>query len=483
MWKLLTEVLFKSSLRELSREERATLDGIPFLRRLDAEQKRRFVELARIFLNKVEVTGLGGIVPTVSERAWLAASCALLFAGRPDWPYPPVKRVFVSLKNFDERTMEPNERGGYAGVYFNRGEYGLGTVSVTRRMIAHSFEESQDGYHVGVHEFAHALDDDHGNFDGVPQFLPRELADAWLAALQRVKTAARELRSVLRDYAAKDEGETFAVAVECFFERPLELRAEAPKLYEMFAGLLKQDPARFDEAELQTVLDEKARALVAESAQVHALRSKPRSGKLVWKFSEHGMQRRLKYEFEPGKWSRAAAVNPHQMDDALAEVLDDEVPVDFELDGATPKRVRPRGKTFAFWPKDLVLLDEKLEKEFLLSTKPMRAEALAKAAASVRPLQPRFTTTLDGRRALVLCERAAAGEFERLAEGLCRRYGGKIVKRNDGPDARTWEIRIGDATLVLRKEPLSGVELVARGTKADEALRAIGAAMGAEGPA
>lgn len=479
MWKLLTEVLFKRSLRELTPPEREALEGIPFLHRLDTEQKRRFLELARTFLNQVEVTGLEGLIPTVSERAWLAASCALLFVGRPDWPYPPVLRVFVSHKNFDERTMQPHERGGFAGVYLNNGAYGRGSVSVTRKMIEHSFKEAKDGYHVGVHEFAHALDDDRGTFDGVPQFLPRELAASWLSALQHTKTAARELRSILRDYAAKDDGETFAVAIESFFERPLELRAEAPKLYEILAGLLRQDPARLDEADLRAAVEAKAHGLVNEMVRAQAIRSKPRAGKLIWKFSERGMQRRLKYEIEQGKWSRAAAINPHQMDDALAEILGDEVPVDFELEGSTPKRVRPRGKTFTFWPKDLNLLDEKLKKEFPLATREMRAEALAKAAANTRPFKPRFTTTLDGRSALLLSVRPAAGEFEMFADGICRKYGGKIVKRNDEPDARFWDIHIGDATVTLHKESFVGIELVARGAKAEKTLQTIGEAMGA----
>ena len=44
-------------------------------------------------------------------------------------------------------------------------------------------------------------------------------------------------------YAAEHEAEFFAVASEAFFESPNALRREFPKLYELFRGFYRQDPA------------------------------------------------------------------------------------------------------------------------------------------------------------------------------------------------------------------------------------------------
>jgi len=49
--------------------------------------------------------------------------------------------------------------------------------------------------------------------------------------------------SLLRAYAATNQEEFFAVAVEYFFERSIEFREQLPELYSVMSGLLDQDPA------------------------------------------------------------------------------------------------------------------------------------------------------------------------------------------------------------------------------------------------
>ena len=48
---------------------------------------------------------------------------------------------------------------------------------------------------------------------------------------------------VLDDYGAENPAEFFAVATEAFFERPVELRAKHPALYEELRAFYQQDPA------------------------------------------------------------------------------------------------------------------------------------------------------------------------------------------------------------------------------------------------
>ncbi|MCU0917914.1 MAG: zinc-dependent peptidase, partial [Planctomycetes bacterium] len=43
-----------------------------------------------------------------------------------------------------------------------------------------------------------------------------------------------------------DPAEFFAVATECFFEIPQDLREAYPKLYEELKRFYQQDPATFD---------------------------------------------------------------------------------------------------------------------------------------------------------------------------------------------------------------------------------------------
>ncbi|MCW8130390.1 MAG: zinc-dependent peptidase [Planctomycetota bacterium] len=482
MWKTLADLFLKRPERELQDGERRALDEVPFLARLDAEQKHRFLALARTFLHQVQIDGAEGLKPTLSERAWIAASCSLLYVSRPDWPFPPVARVVVSPRKFDEKTWQPSEKGVYGGVYTSS-RVGKGAVGVTRAMLEYSFRQPADGYHVGVHEFAHALDEKDHVFDGVPTHLPGELASSWLGPLEKARAAAGELRGILREYAAKDHSEAFAVAVETFFERPLELRRHETQLYDNLRAFFRQDPAAYDEAELRKHLDERAGALVQEWIAWREQESTIAKGRLVWLGSKLGLRLYVRVLRSNGKWARATPVNDEDLDPELARwrgKAGDERPVELDLFEKTARHLRPPGKTFLVWPGNFSSFDRKLERDLPLAEPAWRSASIAKAVAQASVARPVFATTLDGRRALVLSERADKGRFERQATRICRLFDGKVVKRDEARGL-AWEIRVGDATLVLEKNSLAGVLLVAKGSRAGEKLERIGEALGAEG--
>jgi MtfA peptidase len=51
--------------------------------------------------------------------------------------------------------------------------------------------------------------------------------------------------NVLDEYGATNPAEFFAVATECFFEKPIQLRRVHPQLYEELKAYYRQDPASF----------------------------------------------------------------------------------------------------------------------------------------------------------------------------------------------------------------------------------------------
>jgi Mlc titration factor MtfA (ptsG expression regulator) len=51
--------------------------------------------------------------------------------------------------------------------------------------------------------------------------------------------------TVLDAYGATDPAEFFAVATECFFERPKELKRKHPELYEELKDFFRQDPLAY----------------------------------------------------------------------------------------------------------------------------------------------------------------------------------------------------------------------------------------------
>ena len=102
---------------------------------------------------------------------------------------------------------------------------------------------------VGLHEMAHALayvnfitqteEDKHFKKE-FPNF--SKVARPIFTSMQQVEGAAKNL---LGDYAATNYHEFWAVAVEIFFESPVQFRHELPELYEAMATVLNQDPLSF----------------------------------------------------------------------------------------------------------------------------------------------------------------------------------------------------------------------------------------------
>ena len=91
--------------------------------------------------------------------------------------------------------------------------------------------------------------------DGTPPLRSREQRERWhevmTAEFNQLKEDAESGRPALLDYyGATNEAEFFAVATECFFDLPGELREEHPNLYVLLADYFGQDPAqRVPEAE------------------------------------------------------------------------------------------------------------------------------------------------------------------------------------------------------------------------------------------
>jgi Mlc titration factor MtfA (ptsG expression regulator) len=99
-----------------------------------------------------------------------------------------------------------------------------------------------------IHEFVHRLDLENGAPDGVPRLENREQYETWESTLgeafekfERKLDTGRE--TIIDEYGAEGPDEFFAVAAEHFFQTPVELRSEYPRLYDVLKAYFKQDPA------------------------------------------------------------------------------------------------------------------------------------------------------------------------------------------------------------------------------------------------
>jgi Mlc titration factor MtfA (ptsG expression regulator) len=120
-------------------------------------------------------------------------------------------------------------------------------VTLSWPSLVRGMAKPDDGYNVGYHEFAHALDGADGSMDGEAQGPPGEHYAVWTHVITSARAdVLRAVRSgqapPIDAYAAKSDVELFAVATEWFFERPNDLRAGMPAVYDLLRDFYRQDP-------------------------------------------------------------------------------------------------------------------------------------------------------------------------------------------------------------------------------------------------
>jgi MtfA peptidase len=224
----------------LSPETRAfLLERFDHYERLPPAWRDRFDRDLRIFLAEKRITGIG-IEVTEELRLLVAASAVSLSVGWPDAEWDQLSEVLLYPDDFDRDYGQGHERAGEAHAW--------GTVILSAPTLLQSFEHDRDGYHVGLHEFAHLLDVEQAEFDGMPSGLAPADRRAWATLVPAEIERIRSGGSLLDDYGAESPVEFFPVAVETFFERPRELRARHGDIYGLLARYFAQDPATWDDA-------------------------------------------------------------------------------------------------------------------------------------------------------------------------------------------------------------------------------------------
>jgi Mlc titration factor MtfA (ptsG expression regulator) len=224
---------FPDRWRELLRESYDHYDRLPL------ELRARFEDDLRMFLAEKRITGVE-LEATERLKILVAASAVTLSLGWPDYEWDQLTEVLLYPQDFDrDYSFGKHDLAGQAHPW--------GTVILSVPALLESFEDPDDAYHVGLHEFAHLLDVDQTHFDGIPVGLGEARSREWLAVMEKEMERLRRGKSVLDPYGANDPVEFLAVAVEAFFEAPLALRQRHREVYAILSAYFRQDPAAWDD--------------------------------------------------------------------------------------------------------------------------------------------------------------------------------------------------------------------------------------------
>jgi MtfA peptidase len=223
---------------------------LPFLHGLVADEERRLKEFAVVFLAEKQLTPVRGLALSEDDRIEIALqACLPVLELGLDW-YDGWVGIVVHPSDFKVQRAETGEDGvvhewndELAGE-----SWPGGPVVLSWEALDDAGSVAEGGVNIVIHEFAHKLDMISGEADGVPPLPTREARDHWIAVFAAefdrfCKSVDAGKETFLDPYAAEHEAEFFAVASEAFFESPNALRGGYPRLYELFTGFYKQDPA------------------------------------------------------------------------------------------------------------------------------------------------------------------------------------------------------------------------------------------------
>lgn len=221
-------------------------------RKLPSEQRRRLEGHINIFLHEKVFVGCNDLQITDEVRLLIAAqACLLILNKRTDY-YPGFETILVYPDTFvvpvtqQDGLLVSNTVSAHLGESWHRGPIVLAWDQV---LLGAQYE--RDGHNVVMHEFAHKLDEENWNMDGLPVLPNVDQYASWKQVLteayERLQAEVDQGKpDVIDAYGATSPAEFFAVVTETFFEKPGLLKQQYPALYEQFSIYYQLDPLQWE---------------------------------------------------------------------------------------------------------------------------------------------------------------------------------------------------------------------------------------------
>jgi Mlc titration factor MtfA (ptsG expression regulator) len=217
---------------------------------LPAAMQAKLRDRLRVFIAEKEWTACSGLELTDEMKVTIAAqACLLVLAIDYEYHYDRIRTVLV----YPDTYLHPQQARGRLvhGPRAIQGEYWhRGPVIISWKNTG---SDARQGANLVFHEFAHHLDDLDGMMDGTPPLEGGETTRRWHEVVDAeyrrlVRESDRGAPTLLDDYGTESPAEFFAVATECFFERPVALRERHGELYGVLRDFYRQDPAAWPQA-------------------------------------------------------------------------------------------------------------------------------------------------------------------------------------------------------------------------------------------
>ncbi len=239
-------MLLKQPLGE--RMRRLLYDNNEFLRHATSQERIRVEQTVKVILAEKYWEGCGGFKISDVHKLTIAAQIARisLHWSEPDY-FDEVKSILVYPEVYVAKSQVAVGHGVHLEQPSTRiGEaWYRGPVVLAWNDVIRTARGIGGPRNVVIHEFAHFLDMRNGvDVDGIPPIESNDRASDWIDCLHSAYSDFREqlsrgIGSVIDPYGATSISEFFAVALEVFYEAPMQLRDEHPRLYQQLADYFR----------------------------------------------------------------------------------------------------------------------------------------------------------------------------------------------------------------------------------------------------
>lgn len=236
-----------------SEELRLLKAGLWQTRFLSTDQQDGLARWCRVFIAEKNWEGCNGLELNDTIRWTVAASAGLLVIAYPDWYYDKTQTILVYPTPYvaevrDRSSLLTMNSTYLGGEYVRAGEtIYRGPVILNWQGLAEGAADSNDGQHLGFHEFAHQIDMINGPIaDGLPPLPAGVGEETWHTAFRREFSHAKQVvasgkRIWLDHYGLTSESEFFAVGTEAYFQAPHQLAFYHPNLYHLLLLFYQTD--------------------------------------------------------------------------------------------------------------------------------------------------------------------------------------------------------------------------------------------------
>ena len=209
----------------------------PFYRKLSFRRRRRFEKRVKLFLNSFDYQLRGKMRFTHEVQAVLGGAAARISMYLPETCFNYYDTIVLYPDVYHSRFTGRNHKGEVNP----RAQ----TIVFAWSAILQGLNPHDDGLNLLLHEYAHALFFEHKLMKAEYEVFNEEAFSRVMAQaeieIEKIRTGEPH---VLRQYAATNLEEFFAVAVENFFERSARFKKEVPELYGALVLLFRQDPLK-----------------------------------------------------------------------------------------------------------------------------------------------------------------------------------------------------------------------------------------------